>query len=841
MRQVALSRESFLNVARTVASPATLENPFARLALAAFVGRTKSRLVRSNRTTQNCGNGRKLPIELSYRPREIAFQRHFQAFQFMHQYSQLSSAVRRVAIVSLILLVAMVGQLKAQPEDNLSPIEVAIGVGGIAKLGHWVPVRFDVDSELESVATKFRVTVLDGDDTPNSMVGPLIETGNGSFYGLMQFGRTYGDATFELLDTDGKSVADVRTTIRKQNNEFMELIPSTGRLLACMERPPEKEALSFASQFEIALPGGMSDDDRIVSITLPNELPQTAMAYESCETLILLANDESWIKEIPTNSIRAIEAWVRNGGHLVIAAAPDQGALFQGDGPLQWFAPGKVAGDVETDSSRRIEEFCSSKEPYLGPDDSMQVLQITDVAGRTVLKEGDTPLIIRSPRGLGEITFVTFDPTEKQFLDWSASSRFAQSLMQLRIGEDGTQASSDTRNRSAVRHSGYDDLVGQMKVPLERFTSLRFIPFALIAALIALYILCIGVGDWFLVGRLFKKHELTWLTFPLIATAFCAIAWYAASASRPSTIQINQVELIDIDSESGHVRTTAWANLYSPAGETVDLKLGVRDTAGDHDLKLETSRITWLGLPGDGLGGMLNRANPGLYRTGYRQQLSPATDDPTKMSLDMKGLELQVSSTRPLFAQWNGKFEGRAESRLKDSRIESRFQLSSRLEGTFSNPFDFPLRDCKLFHNDLVYIMRGTLAPGDVVDIRSDTTEKTVRSFLTRRTRRADDKDKSQSVAWDSRDVNLSRIMHMMMFYHGSGGENYTGLTNAYHDFVEMTPNVSMDRAILVGQLKDRISAIEIDGDGADEFYDSSLTLVRILLPVEVEISKRKR
>ncbi len=759
----------------------------------------------------------------------------------MHQYSQLSLAVHRVAIVSLILLVTLGGQLTAQSENSSSPLQVSAGVAGVAKLGHWVPVQFDVPPELANVANKFRVTVLDGDDTPNSMVGPLVETGDGSFQGLMQFGRTYGDATFELLDADGKSVVDVRTTIRKKNNEFMELIPSTGRLLACIEPSTEKDAPSFASQFGIALLGGMTDDDRIVSMGSPTELPQKAMAYESCETLILLANDDSWIRKIPTNSIRAIEAWVRNGGHLVIAAAPDQGSLFQDDGILQWFAPGKVAGEVAAGSSRRIEEFCSSKEPYLGPDDSMRLLKINDVEGRTVLQEGGTPLIIRSPRGLGEVTFVTFDPTEKQFLNWSASKRFAQSLMKLRIGEEGTQASSDTRKRSAVRHSGYEDLVGQMKVPLERFTSLRFIPFALIAALIALYILCIGVGDWFLVGRVFKKHELTWLTFPLIAAAFCAIAWYAAAASRPSTIQINQVELIDIDSESGHVRTTAWANLYSPAGQTVDLRFGVEDIASDHDLKQETSRITWLGLPGDGLGGMLNRANPGLYRTGYRQQFSPASDDSTGMSLDMRGVELQVSSTRPLFAQWNGKFEGRAESRLEESRIESRLQLSSRLKGTFTNPFDFPLRDCKLFHNDLVYIIRGTLPPGDVVDIRSDTTEKTVRSFLTRRTRRADDKNKSQSVAWDSRDVNLNRIMHMMMFYHGSGGQNYTGLTNAYHDFVEMTPNVSMERAILVGQLNDRVSTIEIDGNGADGLYDSSLTLVRVLLPVEVENSKRKR
>jgi len=167
--------------------------------------------------------------------------------------------------------------------------------------------------------------------------------------------------------------------------------------------------------------------------------------------------------------------------------------------------------------------------------------------------------------------------------------------------------------------------------------------------------------------------------------------------------------------------------------------------------------------------------------------------------------------------------------------------VTNRLEGTFTNPFDFPIRDCKLVFNDLVYIVRGTVGVGDVVDIRSDTTEKTIRSFLTRRTPLAEDKNKSQSIAWDSRDINLNRIMHMMMFYHRSGGQSYTGLTHSYHDFIEMTPNASMDRAIIVGKLENRISAVEIDGDGADELYDSSLTIVRVLLPVDKKDSKRKR
>ncbi|QEG25077.1 hypothetical protein [Mariniblastus fucicola] len=742
----------------------------------------------------------------------------------MPQLSQFKFAIGRIVILSLLAFLAFSSSLAAD-EVQESPIEVSVGVGGYAKLGHWVPVQFKITGRTSAEnATQFRVNVLDGDDTPSSIVGPLVKTENG-FQGVMQFGRTYGDASFELLDDNGEVLDSVSTQILKDNNSFMKLLPATSRLLACVE-PEPKGAASIAPSFSAAFAGGVTDDDRVASIESLIDLPQIGIAYESCESLILLANDSQWISRANADSLDAIETWVRNGGNFVIVSAADQGSLFQSGGLLERFSPGTVVGAAELDSSRRLEEFCSSKEPYLLRSDTMKVLKIENANGRVALGQGSVPLIIRRALGLGEITFVAFDPTKEQFRNWKASSRFMQSVMKLRTGDESTQSTNDARSGAglAVRHSGYDDLVGQMKVPLERFTSLRFIPFALIAFLIALYILCIGVGDWFLVGRVFKKHELTWVTFPLLAALFCGIAWYAAKASRPATIQLNQVELIDIDSISDHVRTTAWANLYSPNGRTVDLSLEAGDVASDRDLVLESSRLTWLGLPGDGLGGMLNRANPGLYRTGYVQKLIPMQSNPTELSVDMKSVELQVSSTRPLFGQWNGRFDG---------RITSRLRMTDRLEGTFTNPFDVPLKDCRVFYRGLVYVVGKSIPADGDIDIGSETVEKTVRSYLTRRNRREDDKNKSQSVAWDPRDVNLSRIMQMMMFYHSSGGSSYTGLSHSYHDFIEMTPQSLMDRAIVVGRLEDRVSTIEIDGKNADEFYDSSLTMVRVLLPVE--------
>ena len=721
-------------------------------------------------------------------------------------------------------------EIAAQDE---SP-NLKIGLGGVAKLGHWAPVQFNVAPESSAAsATGFRITVVDGEDTPVMTAGPVIKNQNG-FQGLVQLGRTYGDGSFELLDVD-EVLLSYKTTIGLGGDPIVDLLPSTATVYACLEPGSESKPAeeSFADTFSNAFPDGVKEDDRVVAIHDPGELPSLAIAWEGCEALAILVNDKQWLGRFNEDSLNAIDAYVRGGGLLILAVSPQCEWLLQDGGSLQRFVDGSVGDSIELSSSRRLAEFCNSNEPFLNRDETMTVLDLKNVNGRVVLQQGEQALAIRSSHGVGEVALIAFDPTGKQFRDWKAGKPFMQSLMKQRFGNEDAPATSGVRSGTSVRHSGYTDLVGQMKVPLERFNDLRFIRFELIALLIVLYIVCIGVGDWFLVGKVFKKYELTWITFPLLAALFCGIAWFAAAGSRPATIKVNQIELIDIDSVSGDARATVWGNIYSPRGKTVDLRLGVNGNAVDRGLSLDGSQLTWLGLPGDGLGGMLNRANPGLIRTGYLQHVIPI-DGKADANIDMHSVELQVSSTRPLLGKWQGKFEKSVASRLRSE--------NGRLEGTFINPLDVPLKNCAIFFNDRVYLIEGTFPVDDDVDIQSGTTEKTIRSYLTRRTSGgADDKSKSQSVAWDPKSVDLTRIMQMMMFFHGSGGESYTGLSNSFQDFVEMTPQSSLNRAILVGRISDRVSSIEFDRKNADDLYDSSLSFVRVLMPVEPNTESRKR
>jgi len=75
----------------------------------------------------------------------------------------------------------------------------------------------------------------------------------------------------------------------------------------------------------------------------------------------------------------------------------------------------------------------------------------------------------------------------------------------------------------------FDDLAGQLRSSLEQFRGVRLAPFFVVASLLVLYILLIGPGDYFLLRRLRRGMQWTWLTFPAVVVLFAAGGYWASS------------------------------------------------------------------------------------------------------------------------------------------------------------------------------------------------------------------------------------------------------------------------------------------------------------------------
>ena len=293
---------------------------------------------------------------------------------------------------------------------------------------------------------------------------------------------------------------------------------------------------------------------------------------------------------------------------------------------------------------------------------------------------------------------------------------------------------------------------------------------------------------------------------------------------RPATIKLNQLEIVDIDQASGQIRSNIWTHFYSPVGGKCSIDL---PSSTDFADAIDQKVLSWQGLPGDGLGGMNTRAVNSLTGQGYLQQVDLLPDQ-QGLSIHIADQPLRVSSTRALFSQWWSEPRFPLESKLRLNR------RTKHIEGTFTNPLDQPLKECRLLFGEYVYLLPERLEPGEEIDILSDDLrEQTTRSFLNRRSKDSENMNRARKIPWDPTSTRIDRLAEVLMFYSAAGGQEYTGLSHAHQPFADMTDHLHLSRAILVGKVDSLTTPLQIDGESVRDAYDSASTFVRLIFPVE--------
>ena len=108
-------------------------------------------------------------------------------------------------------------------------------------------------------------------------------------------------------------------------------------------------------------------------------------------------------------------------------------------GPLASLLPGKLAEVVRLPETGPLEHFAESVAPIAGADADLTVPRLTDVEGNIEVYAGrrptDLPLVVRSPRGLGEVAFAGVDFSEPPLADWPGRTAFLQALLRPYLAE----------------------------------------------------------------------------------------------------------------------------------------------------------------------------------------------------------------------------------------------------------------------------------------------------------------------------------------------------------------------------------------------------------------------
>ena len=696
----------------------------------------------------------------------------------------------------------------AQAAPSIDRVE--LGFDGNYKLGYWTPLAVYVSGTSDAQNGSLEVIVPDSDGVPTRVRHPLSASAARLF---VKIGRSTGEMLVIVRDGEREVT---RRSFDLAGGELTPAMPSDSWLLLTLGTTKHL-ARTLAANKNFKNAGG-----RVASVTDAANLPDQWFGYEGVDAVVLPGS----AADLPTllaaaAPMRALDAWLRRGGTLLMTLGASGEKLLATPGPAVNWAPGrfdkivgmKNAGALEPErgTSRSLETL--TEERFSLNTTRLSGLQ-GDVKMTAGLRGGDLPLIVDRRYGFGRVLFVAFDLDEPLLGRWIGTGPLAIGLLLPPSTSRDAEASTTL---GEVTHAGYDDLSGQLRSGLDQFQDqgVRLLPFGALLGLMAAYIALLGPGDYFLLKRFLKRMELTWITMPLLIVLSCGAAYALAVGLKGRDIHLNQVDLVDYDDIQHARRATSYFTVFSPHGQAYDLTLA---TPGAVDAAIDSNRadtgplLSWFGLPGGALGGMESRAAPPLAGQpyDYAHRLSTLDEVP-----------IPVWSTKSFVTRWTPQ----GDSPLTATLAPAPNALEGLLTGTVTNRSGTALEQCLLLTSQWAYRL-GTLAAGERVLIQEGLGPTAVVSLLARR--------QETDSQYDPMAGDVGRIIEVMSFYQAIGGLEYTRLKNRYEAAIDISRQLGRDQAVLVGVRRTAVAEVR-NGKEALTKSPEGLTVFRVIVPVQIK------
>ena len=731
---------------------------------------------------------------------------------------------------------------------------LTMGLGNLYKPGCWTPIRVELRGPANSTAppVELELELDDSDGVPvrYRLAGerPLAFGGDGL-------------ATTTLYGRFGRMTGEVRVRLRAAGRLLAERIERSSDLARCLpshERLIVEWGRSWNATDAMRAVEKDSEPFSVARVEDSRELPDEWFGWEAVDTLLMSTSDATAVAQCPPESLAALDRWLRLGGHLIWCVGRRGESVFAADSPLAGWCPGRF---VEIGSLRRasaLESYAGASQrlELEGPDrraGSLPMTMLADVLGRVEAFESagsasDRPLIVRYPLGFGEATLVTIDMDEPPLSNWAGRGSVLARINQR--GRERVMEAAKEQGTGQVTHLGFDDLSGQLRGAMDQYAGATRVAFSWIAAILVLYIALIGPGDYFLLRFLGRPHW-TWFTLPIAIAAFVGLAYSLSNSWQERRVRINQVQVVDIDTESGLRRGADWFNIHSPRSGRYSFSLENRSAdAADNATEVPSAPsaplappalpaspapgatpalLAWHGLPGKGLGGMEATAiASGTADDAYEILVAPAA------SGRIDGLPIAVGGTRSLAARWWSEWpEKRSEKPpLQSSSRLFAVSLDEMLQGECVNPLDVALTEWFLVFNNRLYRGDRRLEPGETVSLADFSTTRYLDWHLTRRRVNSDNKD--MTTPWDQADQDIARIAEMMMFHDAAGGRGYSRLKHRHQAFIDLSGHLRSGRAILLGRSDRPAAAWTVNGQAMDEQLETRLTFYRVVFPVAI-------
>lgn len=676
-----------------------------------------------------------------------------------------------------LVLAAVAGSAAAAETAGPVTIEsVSAGFAGRYKVGLWAPLCVTVDNGGAPLAEPVRLSVVvaDGDGAPSRIWHELP----GGLASERQAVKTWFrpgrlETPLEIaVEAAGRTLAKRVFEPSSRADAVVRPALHSGQSLVLVFGGPTQAWADALRE-----PGQTAENRPEVVEVGGDDLPAPWFGYEGVSLVVLNVSTPEQIGRLALSSAqwRALREWCERGGRIVLLLGPDASEALAAHTPLAELLPGKPQGRLRMPSTSLLESFAETNQPI--ESESLYQLRLAAPRGAVAAGEIESPLVVRSALGLGQVVAVTVDVQCPALSRWAGHVAFLRHIL-ARPARGSDESSEAT---GPLMHYGVVDLASQLRRAINQFSGLEVVPFWLVAVLIVVYLLLIGPGDYWFVGKLLRRTGLTWVTLGLVIAVFCGGGWFVARQTQGTQPKVNQVDLVEFDTASGEVFGTTWLDYYAPRFVEMDV------TAEPLLAGLEGSRqvqLSWLGMPGRVLGGMAPQSfAASLWDEPY--DYGPSFDK-------LSGVRLAAGSSKSLTCRWAGKHT------VDFGKLR---EESQALAGALVNPTAWPLDRCILVYGRWAYDL-GKLEPGEAATVGPSMPRSDLQTYLTGRKiifgAKGNDSYRQEAVPYDPTSNDVAYLLRTMLFFEAAGGRSYTRLDNGYQGFVDRTPLLAADRAVLL-------------------------------------------
>jgi hypothetical protein len=622
-------------------------------------------------------------------------------------------SITHVWLLALLSLLFLHGVVDASP-PRIEQVEIGLPGprGTVSRNGRWVPVYLRLKGGSEGNtqnAYEIVVETVEFEEAPYHYSTPVPALNAGEQRVVISYvhpGSASADISVRLKDKDTGQVIQELPRINQGTNRSETLTPRHVLFLALGSKlHPLRITLEEIDKKRT--PQGQKDNSdrvdqqRLSYIEDVERMPDRWFGYECVDVVILTTSNGEFVGKLlepgAAPQRNALLDWVRRGGRLVLSVGDRQADVARLL-PLMPLIDCALTEKVQRDRLPLLSEWSQAggNRALRG---RVEVAQVEPGPGVSVLVRErvapggipESPLLLEGSCGLGRVLLLACDVDTKPFSDWPGQQAFWTRLHK----EISPKAPlPQTNPQLGGMPVGYaDELSINLKSGLETFQEIPVISFGWVALFILLYIVVVGPLDYFILKKLFKKLELTWITFPAVVIVMSLGAYFLAYFVKGDDLRINKIDLIEYDLHgSGQVYGTTWFTIFSPRMQTYTLTVEPAAPAWARKAVGGPAAPTVMSIL-EGEGESFRTGSQSLFQKPYAYGEDASS---------LRGIPIPVWATESFTGSWRGALprEGKLpiEVDLRASRARD-----GTLSGSITNHLPVELQGLTLFYRGRWY------------------------------------------------------------------------------------------------------------------------------------------